>query len=145
MAETIELFGATIGGASVDASAFQSSATACTDAATGIDANTGRGEVDPGIEQIASSAGELARALGSSAPTEQVGQQGGEVQNQVEQNAHALQDRVEEARSTVTGVVADIERAVKSWGNAHDEASTRQAVHDTATAGKSLGDALVVL
>ncbi len=65
-----KMFGIPVTHATAWAIELQESLDASVVRADGIDAHLGRGVVAPGIDQIASSAGRLARALGSADSTQ---------------------------------------------------------------------------
>jgi hypothetical protein len=143
--DAVEMFGTPVLRLTPDGSALEASLNNCAEKAADIHAHLGRGVVDPGIDQITSSVSELAQALGAARSAQDMGSRARALQDKVMQNTQALGDRAAEAESKATDLVAKFGQAVDSWGNVHDTATLKKAVGDTASAGKALGEALVVL
>ena len=66
----------------------------------------------PGIDQVTSSASEVARALGTANSTEALRAKAQQLKDVVDQNANALQDKAGEARARAQNLSARIETAV---------------------------------
>ena len=107
-----ELFGVPVMRATDDVVALQQSLDESVAKANDIDANLGRGVVAPGIDQVTSSASEVARALGTANSTEALRAKAQQLKDVVDQNANALQDKAGEARARAQNLSARIETAV---------------------------------